>query len=73
MRTRSLSHARTVLEHDTDDARAPAFAAFPVALLERDYGVALDAVNRALAFTPNSPIVLSLSARGPGNGFRCSR
>ncbi len=51
-----------MLGPDTDDSLALAFAAFTLANLERDYDVALDAITRALALTPNSPIVLSRSA-----------
>ncbi len=58
----SVQHARAVLSRDTDDSLALAFAAWALAFFERDYDVALDAIQRALAFTPNSPIVLSHSA-----------
>ena len=58
----SVQHARAVLGPDTDDSLALAFAAWALAFFERDYDVALDSVQRALASTPNSPIVLSLSA-----------
>ena len=51
-----------MLGPDTDDSQALAFAAWALAFSERDYDVALDAVKRALAITPNSPIVLSLGA-----------
>jgi tetratricopeptide (TPR) repeat protein len=51
-----------VLGPDTDDSLALSFAAFVLALFERDYDLALDTINRALAFTPNSPIDLTLSA-----------
>ena len=58
----AIQHARAVLGHDTDDSLALAFAAWALAFLERDYDVALDAIQRALAITPNSPYVLSLGA-----------
>ncbi len=58
----SVQHARAVLGPETDDSLALAFAAWALAYFERDYVVALDAVKRALAFTPNSPMVLSLGA-----------
>jgi adenylate cyclase len=58
-----LEHAHAVLDPNTDDSLALAFAGFAVALHERNHDSALDAVNRALAFTPNSPIVLALSAQ----------
>jgi len=58
----SVQHARSVLGPNTDDAVALSFAAFALAIFEREYDTALDAVKRALASTPNSPIVLSLSA-----------
>ena len=58
----AVEHARAVLGPDTDDSLALAFAAWALAFFERDYDVALDAVKRALAFTPNSPMVLSLGA-----------
>jgi tetratricopeptide (TPR) repeat protein len=58
----AVRHARAVLGPDTDDSLALAFAAWAIAFFERDYNVALDAVKRALALTPNSPSVLSFSA-----------
>jgi TolB-like protein len=58
----SVQHARAVLGPNTDDSQALAFAGWALALFERDYDVALDAVNRALIITPNSPMVLSLAA-----------
>jgi TolB-like protein len=58
----SVQHARAVLGPDTDHALALAFAAWSLAFFERDYNVALDASNRALALTPNSPAVLSFGA-----------
>ena len=61
-RDKSVQHARAVLGPNTDDPLALAFASFALAFFERDYDVALDAIQRALEFTPNSPIVLSLSA-----------
>ena len=61
-RSASVKHARAVLGPNTDDSLAVAFAAWALAFFERDYDVALDAVKRALASTPNSPIVLSRAA-----------
>ena len=61
-RSVSVQHARAVLGPDTDDSLALAFAAWALALFEHDYDAALDAVNRALALTPNSSTVLSLAA-----------
>ncbi len=61
-RDNSVQHARAVLGPNTDDPLALGFAGFALALFEGDYDVALSAVDRALTFTPNSPIVLSLSA-----------
>lgn len=61
-RSRALKHARAVLGPDTDDSLALAFSGFALALHERDYDVALDAIKRALALTPNAPMVLSLAA-----------
>lgn len=58
----SVQHARAVLGPSTDDSLALSFAAFALAFFERDYDTALDAVGRALASTPNSPIVLAISA-----------
>ncbi len=58
----SVRHARAVLGPNTDDSLALSWAAFALAFFERDYDTALDAVKRALTATPNSPIVLSLSA-----------
>ena len=62
-RSVSVEHARAVLRPNTDDSIALAFAAWSLAFFERDYVVALDAVNRALAFAPNSPVVLSRAAQ----------
>jgi TolB-like protein/Tfp pilus assembly protein PilF len=61
-RDKSVQHARAVLGPNTDDPLALAFASFALALFERDYDVALSAVERALSFTPNSPTVLAFSA-----------
>lgn len=61
-RTIAIQHARAVLNPNTDDSLALAFAGFALAFVEREYDIALDAVNRALASTPNSPIVLTLAA-----------
>jgi TolB-like protein/Tfp pilus assembly protein PilF len=61
-RSIAVQHARAVLGPNTDDSLALAFAGFAYAYFERDYDVALDAVRRALASTPNSPMVLSLAA-----------
>jgi TolB-like protein len=61
-RDKSVQHARAVLGPNTDDPLAFAFASFALALFERDYHVALSAVDRALSFTPNSPTVLAFSA-----------
>ncbi len=61
-RSVAVQHARAVLGPNTDDSLALAFAGFTLALLERDYDAALDADKRALASTPNSPIVLSHGA-----------
>jgi TolB-like protein len=61
-RAAAVRHARAVLGSDTDDSLALVFAGWAIAYVERDYDVALDAVNRALALTPNSPVVLSLAA-----------
>lgn len=61
-RSASVQHARAVLNPNTDDSLALAFAGWAIAYAERDYNVALDAVTRALESTPNSPIVLSLGA-----------
>ena len=58
----SVRHARAVLGPDTDDSLALAFAAWALALFERDYDVALSAIKRALGYTPNSPVVLALGA-----------
>jgi TolB-like protein len=61
-RSAAILHARAVLGPNTDDSLALAFAGWALAFLERDYDVALDAIKQALAYTPNSPIVLSLAA-----------
>jgi TolB-like protein len=58
----SVQHARAVLGPDTDDSLALAIAAWALAFFERDYDDALDAIRRALAITPNSPMALSLGA-----------
>jgi adenylate cyclase len=61
-RSDAIKHARAVLSPNTDDSLALSFAAHAIAFCERDYDAALDAVHRALASAPNSPIVLGLSA-----------
>jgi tetratricopeptide (TPR) repeat protein len=57
-----MRHARSVLATGTDDATALAFAAFIIAIIERDYAVALGAAARALALNPNSAVALARSA-----------
>jgi tetratricopeptide (TPR) repeat protein len=61
-RSKSIEHARAVLGPNTDDSLALVFAAWSLAAFEREYDLALEAVNRALVLTPNTPIVLSLAA-----------
>jgi TolB-like protein len=61
-RSTALQHARAVLEPDTDDALALAFAAWAIAMFERDYSDALDAIRRAVTLTPNYPMVLALAS-----------
>jgi TolB-like protein/class 3 adenylate cyclase len=58
----AIHHARSVLGPDTDDSLALAFAAFALALFDREYDIAVDAIERALAITPSSAIVLSFGS-----------
>ena len=61
-RITAIEYARSVLQSGTDDATALAFAAFTIALLERDYRISLGALARAVSLNPNSAIVLGLCA-----------
>ena len=60
VRTRALYHAHAVLGPNTGDALALESAGFTLALIERNYNIVLNAINRALKITPHSPTVFGM-------------
>jgi adenylate cyclase len=61
-REAAVRHARAVVAAGSDDATALAFAAFVIAIVERDYDIALGAAAQALALNSNSAVALARSA-----------
>jgi adenylate cyclase len=57
-REAALRHARAALASGTDDAMALATAGFVVAMEAREIDTALGAIDRALAYNPNSALAL---------------
>ena len=57
-----IRHARHVLSTDTDDAAALAYSGLVVGMLGRDFDIACNAVEKALALNPNSAQAFSLGA-----------
>lgn len=57
-----LVHARAAMETGSDDAMALAMGGFVVAVLERDYQAALEAIDRSLALSPSSALAFGFSS-----------
>ena len=55
-------HARLAIETGGDDALALAMGGFVVGVTERNYAVATEAIDRALALSPSSAIAFGFSA-----------
>ena len=55
-RQAGLIHAHAAIATGSDDAMALAMGGFSVAVLERDYHVALEAIDRAIALSPSSAL-----------------
>jgi TolB-like protein len=55
-------HAHAAIEAGGDDAMALALGGFVVAVVERDYETALEALDRSLVLSPSSAFALSFSA-----------
>lgn len=61
-RDAALRHARAAIEAGSDDALALAMGGFVVGILARDYGTALDALDRSLALSPSSALAFGFSS-----------
>lgn len=61
-REAALKHARLAITSGSDDAMALAMGAFVVAVVERDFVNALDAVDRALVLSPSSALAFGFSS-----------
>ncbi len=55
-------HARAAIETGGDDAVALALGGFVVAVIERDYDTALEALDRSLALSPSSALAFGFSS-----------
>ena len=55
-------HAQAAITAGSDDAMALALGGFVVAVVERDYATALDALDRALALSPSSALAFGFSS-----------
>jgi TolB-like protein/class 3 adenylate cyclase/tetratricopeptide (TPR) repeat protein len=55
-------HAHAAIAAGSDDAMALAMGGFVIAVMERDYATALDALDRALALSPSSAIAFGFSS-----------
>jgi hypothetical protein len=61
-RQAALVHAHAAIETGSDDAMALAMGGFVVGVLERDYEVALEAIDRSLALSPSSALAFGFSS-----------
>jgi TolB-like protein len=61
-REAARKHAHAAIAYGSDDAMALAMGGFVVAVTERDYVVALDALDRALALSPSSALAFGFSS-----------
>jgi adenylate cyclase len=61
-RQAGLTHAHAAIATGSDDAMALAMGGFSVAVLERDYHVALDAIDRSIALSPSSALAYGFSS-----------
>jgi TolB-like protein len=61
-REAAREHAHAAITFGSDDAMALAMGGFVIAVMERDYPVALDAIDRALALSPSSALAFGFSS-----------
>jgi TolB-like protein len=61
-RAAARRHAHAAIEAAGDDATALAMGGFVVGAMERDYGTALDALDRSLALSPSSALAFGFSS-----------
>jgi TolB-like protein len=61
-REAARSHAHSAITVGNDDAMALAMGGFVIAVMERDYLTALDAIDRALALSPSSALAFGFSS-----------
>jgi tetratricopeptide (TPR) repeat protein len=61
-REAARSHAHAAITAGSDDAMALAMGGFVVAVMERDYHIALDALDRALELSPSSALAFGFSS-----------
>ena len=55
-------HAHAAITTGSDDATALAMGGFVIAVMERDYATAIDAIDRALALSPSSALGFGFSS-----------
>ena len=58
----ALRHAQAAIETGGDDAMALAMGGFTIAVVQRDYQTALDALNRAISLSPSSALAFGFSS-----------
>jgi TolB-like protein len=61
-REAARSHAHAAITAGSDDAMALAMGGFVIAVMERDYLTALDALDRALVLSPSSALAFGFSS-----------
>jgi TolB-like protein len=61
-RQAALVHAHAAIETGSDDAMALAMGGFVVGVLERDYEMALEAIDRSLALSPSLALAFGFSS-----------
>jgi tetratricopeptide (TPR) repeat protein len=61
-RDAALRHAHLAIETGSDDAMALAIGGFVVCVMARDFDIALDAIDRALALSPSSALAFGFSS-----------
>jgi TolB-like protein len=61
-RASALRHAYAAIEFGSDDAMALAMGGFVIAVLKRDYPMALDALERSIALCPSSALAHGFSS-----------
>jgi TolB-like protein len=72
-RIAAIHHAHAALAHGPDDARALAWGAFVIAMMEHDRDTAFEAFEQALALSPSTPITLFLGGVALAYGCQAER